>query len=214
MTRFLLLIAVVCFCASCRPTVYTPKPRGYARVELPEHAYRLFDEPGFPYSFEYPVYRRVEKDTVFFGKRPENPYWINVIFPTLGGQFYISYKEITPEQPLSKLIEDAHQMSFTVHSKRADYIDESTFGSNRHVYGILYEVGGNAASSYQFIATDSVRHFLRGALYFNVTPNADSLRPVSDFLKKDLEQMLGTLKWKNQRLFTSALHLIFAPPAP
>ncbi|RYZ52921.1 MAG: hypothetical protein EOP49_08435 [Sphingobacteriales bacterium] len=183
--------------SSCRPEVYIPKPRGYAKVELPEHDYTRFNPDGFPYAFDHPTYSRVVRDTDFLGKPPENPYWINIHFPSLGGQIYISYKEIKPGQQLSKLVEDSHEMSFTVHSKRADYIGEQPFHFGKDVYGILYDVGGNAASAYQFIATDSVKHFLRGALYFDVTPNADSLKPVNEFLKEDIRHMLETLQWKN-----------------
>ncbi len=182
-------------CCSCRPEVYTPKPRGYFRVSLPEHHYQSFDEAGFPYSFDYPVYGTIIKDTVFLGHQPENPYWIFIDFPSIGGRFYISYKNITAAQPLGKLMEDAHELSFTVHSKRADYIKEQSF-SEDNVYGILYNAGGNAASAYQFIATDSVKHFLRGALYFDVTPNADSLLPANEFLKEDMKHLLETLRWK------------------
>ena len=197
MSRIIWVLSGLLFFVSCRPTGYTPKPRGYARIELPEHAYQAFSEVGFPYSFEYPVYGRVVKDTLFFGEKPENPYWINIEFPSIGGQFYISYKSINAKQPLEKLLEDSHEMSFTAHSKRADYIDEQNFGSIHGVYGILYSVGGNAASAYQFIATDSSRHFLRGALYFDVSPNADSLKPANEFLRKDMEHLMKTLKWNN-----------------
>ena len=181
--------------ASCRPDTYTPKPRGYYRIDYPEHKYQAFSNPEYPYSFEYPTYAKIERDTVFFDTKPENPYWINMLFPTLGGEIYISYKEITPKQPLQKLLEDSYELSF-FHTKRADYINDPQFRNEaNHVYGIFYDVGGNAASSYQFYATDSVHHFLRGALYFNTTPNADSLRPVNEFLRKDMEHMLETLKW-------------------
>lgn len=195
MYRIYILVACISLFAACRPEVYTPKPRGYARVELPQHTYKQFNEPGFPYRFEYPAYARIVKDTLFFGKTPENPYWMNIVFPSLGGQIYISYKSITPGQSLDKLIEDSHEMSFTAHSKRADYIGETNFSFDSSVNGILFNVGGNAASSYQFIATDSTHHFLRGALYFDVTPNADSLKPVNEFLRKDMEHMLETLRW-------------------
>ena len=197
MQRLLFFSLFLLQITSCRPETYTPKPRGYARVDFPKRAYQTYNESGFPYSFEVPVYSNVVRDTVFLGKKPENPYWINILFPLLGGQIYISYKEITAQQPLSKLLQDSHEMSFTVHSKRADYIDENAFQMGKSVYGIIYDVGGNAASSYQFIATDSVKHFLRGALYFDVTPNADSLKPINDFLKKDLEHLLQTLTWRN-----------------
>ncbi len=197
MQRLLFFSLFLLSITSCRPESYTPKPRGYARVAFPKRAYQPYNESGFPYSFEIPVYSNVVRDTIFLGKKPENPYWINILFPSLGGQIYISYKEITAQQPLSKLLQDSHEMSFTVHSKRADYIDENAFQMGKSVYGIIYDVGGNAASSYQFIATDSVKHFLRGALYFDVTPNADSLKPINDFLKKDLEHLLQTLTWRN-----------------
>ena len=57
-------------------------------------------------------------------------------------------------------------------------------------------VGGYAATSKQFFVTDTGKHFLRGALYFNATPNADSLQPVQDFLQQDIQHLLQTFKWK------------------
>jgi gliding motility-associated lipoprotein GldD len=196
MIRIFSVLILISLITSCRPETYTPKPRGYSRVELPEHKYQSFDVPGFPYSFEYPVYGRIVKDTLFFGQKPENPYWINVEFPVVGGSLYISYKQISPDRPLSRLLEDSYEMSYDAHSKRADFINPRSFGNSHNVYGILYDVGGNAASAVQFIATDSAKHFLRGALYFNVSPNADSLKPLNEFLEKDIEHMLQTLQWK------------------
>ncbi len=184
--------------AACRPEVRTPKPRGYFRIELPQRSYQQFSAPGFPYSFEYPAYSRVVKDTLFFGQKPENPFWMNLDFQSLGASLYISYKPITAAFPLAKLIEDAHEMSFNAHSKRADYIDEKVFTDPQHnVFGILYHAGGNAASAYQFIATDSAKHFIRGALYFDVSPNSDSLLPINSFLKEDVQHLLQTLHWNN-----------------
>ena len=199
MIRFSIVFCLILLALqSCRPTTYTPKPRGYAMIEFPKHEYQPFHDQDFPYSFEYPTYGRIVKDTLFFGQKPENPYWINIDFPEIGGIIYISYKPISAQQPLGKLLEDSHEMSFTAHSKRADYINEDGVFSNRerNVYGILYNVGGNAASAYQFIATDSVKHFIRGALYFDVSPNADSLKPSNEFLRKDIEHLLETLKWQ------------------
>lgn len=193
----LCITALLCLLfAACRPETYTPKPRGYFRIDLPEHVYQEFSKPEYPYSFQYPVYGKIVKDTNFFGEKPENPYWIYIDFPSVGGTVYVSYKQISAAQPLHQLMQDAHKMSF-YHDKKANSITEHSFNNPNGVNGIMYEVGGNAASAYQFVATDSVRHFIRGALYFNVTPNADSLKPVNDFLRKDIEYMLYTLKWKS-----------------
>jgi hypothetical protein len=47
-----------------------------------------------------------------------------------------------------------------------------------------------------FTVTDSTRHYLRGALYFNSEPRLDSIQPVLTFLKKDVDVLIKTLKWK------------------
>ena len=195
MARHILLFILCSFILSCKPDTYTPKPRGFYQVDFPKREYRQFNLPGYPYTFEYPVYANIIKDTVYFDKKPENPWWINIDFPSIGGRIYLSYKAISPQQPLSKLLEDAHKLTY-YHDKRADYIEPQVFNSKYGVTGLMYSVGGNAASAYQFIASDSVKNFVRGALYFDVTPNADSLKPMNDFLRRDMEHMMETFKWQ------------------
>lgn len=188
------ILLVLAFLNGCREETYTPKPRGYFSVNLPEKKYQQFDKPGYPFRFEYPVYAVAEKDSTFFDQKAENPWWLNLNIDTLGAKVYLSYKIISPQQPLSKMLEDSYFMSH-YHTKRADYIKEPVFHTSNNVHGIFYEVGGNAASSFQFYATDSHKHFIRGALYFNVTPNADSLKPMNEFLAKDMEHFIQTLQW-------------------
>lgn len=191
-----LVIFLICIIQlSCKDPVYTPKPRAYFKIKLPERAYTKFDKSDYPYSFEYPVYATIEKDSLFFGEATENPWWINIDFKSLGGKVYISYKDLRSGLKLSKLLEDAYFMSH-YHSKKADYINEPEFHTENNVHGVFYDVGGNAASAFQFFATDSVNHFLRGALYFDVTPNADSLKPLNDFLREDLIHMVKSIHWK------------------
>ncbi len=94
-------------------------------------------------------------------------------------------------------MDDTWEMSYTAHTKRADYIQDRPINNPHKVYGTLFNVGGNAASAYQFVATDSSRHFLRGALYFDVSPNADSLKPANDFLLQDMQHLFETLRWRD-----------------
>ncbi|GAA4463252.1 gliding motility lipoprotein GldD [Nemorincola caseinilytica] len=181
--------------ASCRPPVYYPKPSGYFRIDTPtRHEYLLFDRPGFPYSFEYPANSTIMDDTVF-NKEGFNKYWVNMYIKDLGGIINITYKEITKEQPLYKLVDDSWGLSY-FHHEKADYIDQKATTNENGVQCMIFTIGGNAASRHQFAATDSVKHFIRGALYFDVSPNADSLRPATDFLLQDIEHMMLTLKWK------------------
>ncbi|MCL6524457.1 MAG: hypothetical protein K6T34_07320 [Thermoflavifilum sp.] len=173
----------------------TPRPRGYFRIDLPEKKYQLFDKPGYPYTFEYPVYANIVKDTVFFDTVPENPYWINIVFPGLNGKIYLTYKIISKKQPLQTLLNQVFEMT-DKHDYKADYRDEIRIHTPYHVDGIFFSLGGDVASAKQFFVTDSTRHFLRGALYFYAVPNADSLAPVNQFVEKDMWHLIHTLRWR------------------
>jgi gliding motility-associated lipoprotein GldD len=187
---------VAAFLFSCEEEVYTPKPRAYFRIDLPAKKYELFNPPDCPFSFEYPSYARIHRDTVFFDENVTDQCWFNIDFETLGGIIHVSYKPITREQTLYKLREDAHKLTFK-HTIRADYIDEQQFKNIYGCSGIIYDVGGNAASNVQFFITDSSRHYLRGALYFSTVPNADSLLPVIRFVREDMVRLIETFRWKS-----------------
>lgn len=177
-------------------SVYTPKKRGYYKIDFPEHSYQTFDEKDFPYSFEYPKYARIIRDTSFFEAKPENPYWINVDFPDLNARIYISYKQIGPNS-FEKLREDAYKMTFK-HSYKASSIDDSVMHTQNGVGGVFFNVGGNAATAKQFFVTDTARNFLRGALYFDTTPNEDSLGIVNLFVQQDMVHLINTFRWKQR----------------
>ncbi len=197
MLRVAISLLIILSVASCRPEVYNPKPAGYFRIDTPAtHKYEVFDRPGFPYTFEYPVNSTVGQDSIFDKHNQDNRYWINIYVNSLNCVINITYKEITKDLPLHKLMDDAWGFSY-FHHEKADYIDTKEMVNEHGVECILYTVGGNSASRYQFAATDSIKHFMRGSLYFDVTPNADSLKPATDFMLEDLRHMLMTLQWRS-----------------
>lgn len=59
-----------------------------------------------------------------------------------------------------------------------------------------WALAGDAASPIQFLCTDGIDQFVRGALYFEVRPNGDSLAPVVERLDTDLEHLMANLSWK------------------
>jgi gliding motility-associated lipoprotein GldD len=191
--KLILIVVPVLFSFSCNSD-YTIRQRGYFRIDFPKHEYRLFDNPGYPYSFEYPVYSNIIKDSTFFEDKPENPYWINIDFPGFNGRIYISYKEISGNN-FDKLVDDAFKLTYK-HTYKATEIKDSLMKTQNGITGVFFRVGGNAATAKQFFVTDSVKHFLRGALYFDATPNADSLSIVNNFLEADMRHLINTLKWK------------------
>jgi len=184
---------IIAFLVACN-SAYTPKRKGYFSIEFPEKQYRSFNEPGYPYSFEYPVYANIVKDTMFFGDKAED-YWINIDVPRLGGRIYISYKPVNDTNFYS-LVEDAYKMSHKQHIDVSTGIEQTVLKTPNGIEGIYYSLQGNTATANQFFLTDSTKHFLRGALYFDATPNEDSLNIVNDFLKKDVYHLINTLKWK------------------
>lgn len=203
----LLLVVVVLSVLSCN-SVFTPKPRAYFNIELPERKYAVFNEPGFPYSFEYPVYARITKEPDSTGL---NPYWINVDIDRFQARIHLSYKTIggssvykintaqgyrdsLARNSFESLREEAYKMTYK-HTVKASGIVDSFFVTPQGSSGVYFYVAGAAATSKQFYITDTAKHFLRGALYFNAAPNVDSLAVVSDFLEGDINHLLKTLRW-------------------
>ena len=190
MQKILIAITFLVFLLSGCGDPIMPKPRGYFRVDFPEKEYRSFDSVGFPYRFMYPVYGRVIDDD----SRIKERFWVNVDFPNHKARIHISYKPAKGR--LDSLLEDSRTLAYK-HALKAESINEMFFSNpDAKVYGLLYSIKGNAASSWQFYVTDSVNHFLRGALYFAVSPNKDSLAPSVDFFGKDLIELVETIEWK------------------
>ncbi|MBB3186899.1 gliding motility lipoprotein GldD [Microbacter margulisiae] len=179
---FLLLIFTVTGCHN-----YTPRPYGYFRIDLPNHAYRQFDN-AYPYSFDMSAYAA---DSVVHAKGEE--YWINIYYPKLNGCIYISYKPV--HNNLQAISEDCRRFVYK-HVIKAEAITERRFvNPQAKVYGILYDLRGDVASPLQFMLTDSVHHVVRGALYFNDVPNQDSIAPVLAYVRKDVLKMIETFHW-------------------
>jgi gliding motility-associated lipoprotein GldD len=193
--RIVTVSVIILFIITACNSEYTPRPRGYFKIELPKKKYKIFDQPGYPSTFEYPVYGNVIKDSLFFDRHPENPYWTNIDFPEFNARIHLSYKEIGKNK-FDSLVNDAFTLSYKQHTYKASSIQPQEFTTPNGSAGVYFTLKGNAATGNQFFITDSVSHFLRGALYFAATPNSDSLQPVNDFLKQDLWRLLNTLKWR------------------
>ncbi|HZH71751.1 MAG TPA: gliding motility lipoprotein GldD [Mariniphaga sp.] len=183
------------FLLSCKES-YTPKPRGYFRIDFPEKQYHPI-ENEFPYQFEIPQYATIRPDL----RNPGQPSWINIEFPANKAEVHISYYSILQDknknrEHLAELLEETRELAYK-HSVKANAIEEQLYlNPDDDVYGILYRIDGNVASPMQFFLTDSTTHFLRGALYIRATPDIDSLKPVVDFLEKDVVYLIESTKWE------------------
>ncbi len=190
MQRFFFLFIVIVFVAACQRGD-APKPRGYLRIALPEKGYQLFDSV-YPYRFEYPRYADFVPDQ----RESAEPFWADIVFPDFKGRIHLSYKTVNDPTQLREYLEDARNFVHRHIPKATAIRGEVIIHPGNQVYGMLYQIRGKeAASPLQFYATDSVAHFLRGALYFNVRPNNDSLAPVIDFIEEDIRHLFSTMEW-------------------
>lgn len=186
----MVLMVVLVALVACEEEVYTPKPKAFFRIDLPEKNYERVDFDT-PYTFELPSCVTWEPDK----DANAEAHWINVDYPQFRGRIHFSYKPVNNN--LAEYLSDARKLT-TKHIPKADMIEEIVvYAPEREVYGLVYDVEGiGAASTMQFFVTDSTKHFLRGALYFNVVPNNDSLAPVINYIKEDISNIIGTLEWE------------------
>ncbi len=195
----LLLLPVLLLFAACSGNSdYSPKPRGYFRIVFPKKEYQQFNGP-YPFTFIYPKYAVMEKDSTKYRRDKKllnMNYLLNMQFPQFNGTLHLSYESITSKKVFDELTEDARKFAFK-HTVKATAIDQGIIHNpERKIYGVYYSIDGNAASSIQFYITDSTKNYMRGALYFNSTPRIDSIQPVLNFVKKDVDTMIKTFRWK------------------
>ena len=184
----LLLMIMILLSPSCKKA-FTPKPRGYYRIDFPEKVYKHF-ESDCKFSFDVPVYSNVSPVKESYAE----PCWYNINFTKFNAIIYLTYKPLKNDLPAH--MEDVRTLAYK-HIVKADDIVESLIEKpDKHVYGILYDIKGNTASSVNFYITDSVSGFLSGSLYFNVRPNKDSLAPAIDFFREDIIHMINSFEWK------------------
>jgi putative hemolysin len=183
----MLLFIGLLFFSSCE-SEFVPKPKGYLRIDLPQKNYKLTTEK-LPYNFQLPQYAKV---IPYNGPQKED-FWVNVLFSPYKATLHLSYFKINNDLP--KHIEDSRNLAYK-HTIKAEFINEERFeNTEKKVFGMAYWIGGNAASTAQFFLTDSSKNFLRGALYYNCSPNSDSLAPVNQFIKKDIETLIESFNW-------------------
>jgi gliding motility-associated lipoprotein GldD len=193
---YFITILLVIFCTTGCREISVPKPKGYFRIDLPSKSYLKFNEDpsenlSLPFSFEYPAYGQLSVNKEY----SKDPGWFNIEFPPFKAKIYLTYKNVGND--FAGLMEQTYKMNVKNHVSKADAINEVKYINNENrVYGVLYDLKGNTASAVQFYITDSVKHYLRGSLYFTAEPDADSLAPVINFFRDDIIHLIETLKWE------------------
>ena len=185
-----MMVAMLAACGSHNDE--TPKPKAYLRIDLPPHAYTLCDTAVLPFTFE-----RSDLTQIEWKKSERGEQWFTVRYPKYKGYVFMTYKSIRGIGDLRAQVDTSYQF-VEGHFSYSSGVDENRFMDQPHrLYGTTYLLKGqNVASTYQFWLTDSVSHFLRGALYIDCTPNNDSLSPVLTYIREDMDHLIESVRWR------------------
>lgn len=177
------LLVVMFSVFSCKDEVL-PKPSSYLRLDYPEAKYVNF-ENKCPFAFE------MNSEAVIKG---EKNCGFTITYPKMKATIYLTYKPVNKD--INLLLRDAQKLTYEHVIKADDILEQPYLNPSKKVYGMFYQVNGNAATNSQFYVTDSIKHFVTGSVYFYAKPNFDSIMPAASYIKNDMQRLMETLKWK------------------
>lgn len=177
------LLTVVFSVFSCKDEVL-PKPVSYLRLDYPEAKYVNF-ENQCPFAFEMNSGATIkgEKECGF-----------TILYPKMKATIYLTYKPVNNN--INNLLRDAQKLTYEHVIKADNILEQPYLNPTKRVYGMFYQVDGNAATNSQFYVTDSIKHFITGSVYFYAKPNYDSIMPAASYVRNDMQRLIETLKWK------------------
>lgn len=179
----IVLLSLTLFFVSCGDETL-PKPKGQLRLDYKSPTYGKLNSDCH-YSFD--INDQIKVKSI-------EPCSFELHYPKMKATVYLSYKNVNNN--IENLLKDAQKLTYD-HVIKADEIAEQPFmNKDKKVYGMFYEVGGNAATNVQFYVTDSTKNFLVGSLYFYAKPNYDSILPAADYIKNDIRTIMETIEWK------------------
>jgi gliding motility-associated lipoprotein GldD len=181
--RFILILILVSI-VSCKDEVF-PKPSSYLRLDYPEAEYINFENSTSPFAFEMNS-KAIIKSGKDFG--------FTITYPKMKATIYLTYKPVNSD--INKLLRDAQKLTYEHVIKADDILEQPYLNPSKKVYGMFYQVDGNAATNSQFYVTDSIKHFVTGSVYFYAKPNYDSIMPAASYVRNDMQRLMETLKWK------------------
>jgi gliding motility-associated lipoprotein GldD len=185
--RILLAVSLIPAFWACKES-YTPKPRGYFRIELPAAAYITVTADSLPYSLDVP-----KSATIAFNATNG----LTITYPeTLSAKIYCSYLNVNTDSFPAAVNEayrlSAAQMKNSQEPRRENYSNEEA-----HVFASVLQSKGASAVPLQFILTDGQHRIFRGVLMYDSLHDVDSIMPVTDYLRHDISRIIESFNWKD-----------------
>jgi gliding motility-associated lipoprotein GldD len=178
-TLFFIVLTLV----SCKDEII-PKPTSQLSLEYPEAKYNSLVKSD---NFVFEV-----NTSAIIKSNSKGSLELN--YPKMKATVYLTYKPVSNN--IDSLLRDAQKLTYEHVIKADDILEQPFLNPEKKVYGMFYEVGGDAATNAQFYVTDSIKNFVTGSLYFYAKPNYDSILPAASYIKKDIKKIMETFEWK------------------
>ncbi|MDG1381996.1 MAG: gliding motility-associated protein GldE [Flavobacteriales bacterium] len=173
--------------SACDQNQAVPRPKGYFRIALHD---TLFSTVTLDCPLDIEMAKSAQLEPV--RNFAPDSCWFNIVYPEYKARVHCTYASGVQLDPVLK---DAFSLAYE-HEVKADAIEIERMDFEDGGMNLTWHIQGNAASPLQFLSTDGNDQFLRGALYFELRPNADSLNPVITRLSADVNHLVAHLDWR------------------
>ncbi len=126
-------------CISC--VEYTPKPRGYVRIEPSKAQYKPLDLSYLPFNFDVSQTAVIEVPD-----QKKGVTGLNISYPELEAKLYCSYLPITPASLVTVETESRSFVARQIKSENSDIGRKRIPTLPQNVYGSLFLLDGESAS--------------------------------------------------------------------
>jgi gliding motility-associated lipoprotein GldD len=180
-------LMTIVFAACSNPQDPFPRPKGWPRIDLPQHAYQKFENNACPFTFEYPQIGVIER-------QKEDSCWMDLYFKEFECRWHVTYRYVPGSgKSVNDHFEEYRKLVFK-HIQKVSQIEETPLAGTQG-NGVLYELFGTVGVPAQMLYTDSL-HLVMASFYFDTAVRNDSLAPVIDFMKEDMRHMAESIVWK------------------
>ncbi|MCK9344409.1 MAG: gliding motility protein GldD [Massilibacteroides sp.] len=168
----------------------TPKPYGFPRLAPPLSSYTLSSPTNIDCQFALS-----DSAQLILSSPDLQKGWFDIHYKFLKATLHCSVLTFTTKDKLLTACQESQQLAVreTLSAKDLSALNYSHPEVN--VYGTLYSIEGEVASPLQLVLTDSIAHLFRGALYYDHLVQADSIKPITHYLRNDLMEMARTFIW-------------------
>ncbi|MCF0210152.1 MAG: hypothetical protein HUK18_02370 [Bacteroidales bacterium] len=190
---FLLFLGVIALFASCEQAPQMPKPPTYLRLDVKPASYTKFQQQDMPFEFDIPKDAKI----ISMESKDRNMSWFNISFEEFKFDINVSCLRLVSDTMLQYAVNDCYTFLNRHEKLSAGIVQQDYRNEEKKVYGTTFEIAGrDVVSPYQFYLTDSSRYFVRFALNNRELPNNDSISPIIERLKKDMQKMIESFVWK------------------